>query len=235
MDYFEAEAAALGWQLTPRQLSQFALYQELLLDWSSRINLTSIREPKLIQQRHFLDSISCIHATGDLNGSKLVDVGSGAGFPGLPLKLMFPELKLTLVESVTKKTRFLDAVISALGLTGVRVETRRAESLGHDADHRANYDWAVARGVASLRVLVEFLLPLCRIGGHVLAQKGKDAEAEAVEARNAVAVLGGTQPKLKSVQLPGLTARHYLVIVEKVAECPERYPRRTGIPAKRPL
>ena len=235
MDYFELEAAAYGWYLTPEQLGRFARYQELLMDWSTRINLTGIREPRLIQQRHFLDSLSCAQVTGDLNGQVLVDVGSGAGFPGLPLKILFPELHLTLVESVAKKTRFLRTVISDLGLTKVNVETGRVESLGQHKAHRGQYDWAVARGVATLRVLVEYLLPLCRIGGHALAQKGKDAASEATEAINAIFQLGGSHPVLHSLQLPGRTQEQFLVVVEKVAECPDRYPRRIGIPAKRPI
>jgi 16S rRNA (guanine527-N7)-methyltransferase len=235
MHYLETQAAALGWRLTQRQLDQFARYQELLVEWGERFNLTSIQEPLRIQQRHFLDSLSCIALTGDLSGQKVVDVGSGAGFPGLPLKIYYPDTHLTLVESVKKKTRFLRAVVAELGLESVLVENRRAEELGRHRDHRGQYDWALARGVAALRVLVEYLLPLCQIGGHVLVQKGEHAAAETADASNAIAVLGGAHPHHHALQLPGREAPHYLVAIEKVRECPDRYPRRTGVPAKRPL
>ena len=169
---FVRETAVFGITLSPEQVSQFATYQSLLLDWNQRMNLTAIREPRQIQQRHFLDALTCSLATGVLNGRSLIDVGTGAGFPGLPLKILFPDLRLTLVESVVKKTRFLEAVVAELGLNDVTIVSERAEQLGQDAVHRGQYDWAVARAVAELRVLVEYLLPFCRLGGFVLAQKG---------------------------------------------------------------
>lgn len=228
-------AAQFGISLTGQQEEQFETYLALLQTWNERINLTAIRERGEIVVRHFLDSLTCTLATGDLNGRSLIDVGSGAGFPGLPLKLLYPDLRLTLVESVQKKARFLEAVVEALDLNQVTILPQRAETVGQDPAHRAGYDWAVARAVAELRILLEYLLPLCRVGGHALAQKGENAATEAAEAATALDALGGGKVALHEVQLPGREQRHYLVTVAKTAVTPERYPRRPGRPGKRPL
>ncbi|HEX6386258.1 MAG TPA: 16S rRNA (guanine(527)-N(7))-methyltransferase RsmG [Anaerolineae bacterium] len=235
MEQLARQAAAFGLRLTEAQLSQFVRYQALLLEWNERINLTAVREPELIQQRHFLDSLTCATVTRDLNDRSFIDVGTGAGFPGLPLKILFPRLKLTLVESVQKKARFLEEVATTLGLADVNVVAERAEVLGQRAAYRGQYDWAVARAVAELRTLVEYLLPFCRVGGCALAQKGENAAVEAAAASVAIAELGGATPELHAILLPGHRETHYLVVIEKVAETPARYPRRVGIPAKRPL
>lgn len=229
------QAAAFGLTLTGRQQAQFERYLALLLLWNEQINLTAIREPEEIVIRHFLDSLTCALATADLNGSHLIDVGTGAGLPGLPLKIIYPNLRLTLVDSVAKKTSFLQTVVAELELTGVHVVTERAEIIGRLPQHRAQYDWAVARAVAELRVLLEYLLPLCRLGGHVLAQKGESAVQEVADAVQALERLGGQVHSLQPVQLPGREQPHYLVVVTKQFDTPDRYPRRVGIPAKRPL
>ncbi|WP_420627773.1 16S rRNA (guanine(527)-N(7))-methyltransferase RsmG [Candidatus Leptofilum sp.] len=228
-------ANGLGASLTDEQVHQFAAYQALLLDWNMRMNLTAVRDPAEIRIRHFLDSLSCVEVVGDLNGRSLIDVGSGAGFPGLPLKILFPQLKLTLVESVSKKGQFLQAAVQELGLTQVTIATERAERLGQSPQHRAQYDWATARAVAELRILVEYLLPLCRVGGTALAQKGDGVQREIEDALNAIQVLGGEEPNLNTVLLPQRSQTHYLVTIQKERETPEKYPRRVGVPSKRPL
>ncbi|MFO7682404.1 MAG: 16S rRNA (guanine(527)-N(7))-methyltransferase RsmG [Chloroflexota bacterium] len=221
--------------LSETQLAQFDVYLALLLTWNERLNLTAVRDPHAIQIRHFLDSLSCALVTGDLNGRSLIDVGTGAGFPGLPLKILYPDLQLTLTDSVAKKTNFLRAVVAELGLANVTVLAERAETLGQQSAHRARYDWAAARGVAEMRVLVEYLLPLCKVGGHLLAQKGENAEKETAVARQALRMLGGGSPSLQAIHLPEVEQPHYLVVVEKMRETPAAYPRQPGIPAKRPL
>ncbi|MCI0575640.1 MAG: 16S rRNA (guanine(527)-N(7))-methyltransferase RsmG [Chloroflexi bacterium] len=228
-------AAAWGLELTAGQLAHFARYQELLLAWNERLNLTAITGPADIQVRHFLDSLSCTLVTGDLTGQRVVDVGAGAGFPGLPLKILYPGLQLVLVESMVKKTRFLEAVVADLGLQDVAILAERAETLGQQATHRGRYDWAVARAVAAMAVLAEYLLPLCRPGGRMLAQKGPGAAEETQAAAEAIRLLGGGPASLHAVRLPGREEGRVLVVVEKVGETPARYPRRPGIPAKRPL
>jgi 16S rRNA (guanine527-N7)-methyltransferase len=235
MEQLALGVRAFGLSLAETQLAQFQTYQALLIEWNAQMNLTAVRDPLQIEIRHFLDSLSCATVTGDLNGRSLIDVGTGAGFPGLPLKILYPDLQLTLLDSVGKKTRFLEAVVAALALSDATVLTERAEIVGQLAAHRGRYDWAVARSVAELRVLVELLLPLCRIGGHALAQKGANAAAEIKAAMPAIALLGGTTPHLSTVHLPGIEEPHNLVVIPKVEETDGRYPRRPGVPAKRPL
>lgn len=223
-------ATRLGLPLSAAQQAQFAAYERLLLVWNERLNLTAVRTPEAIRQRHFLDSLGCGVVLGQLNGRSLIDVGTGAGFPGLPLKLLYPQLQLTLVESVGKKAAFLETVVAELGLSDVTVVAERAEVLGQQPAFREQFDWAVARAVAPLRVLVEYLLPLCRVGGQVLAQKGERAAEEVAEAETAVSTLGGGNMRLQPAPLEG-----HLVLIDKLTPTPASYPRRAGMPGKRPL
>jgi 16S rRNA (guanine527-N7)-methyltransferase len=234
-EQFAIWADSLGAPLTPDQVGQFATYQVLLLAWNARMNLTAVRDPAEIRIRHFLDSLSCARVMGNLNGRSLIDIGSGAGFPGLPLKILFPELRLTLVESVAKKGQFLQSVVDELTLSDVTILTERAELLGQSSLHREQYDWATARAVAELRTLVEYLLPLCRINGAMLAQKGEGVQQEMKDAEKAIGLLGGATPALSPVSLPQREQLHYFVTVKKVGKTPEKYPRRVGMPGKRPL
>lgn len=232
---FVEEAARWGFPLTEPQQEQFARYLALLLAWNEQLNLTAIRDPAGIELRHFLDSLTCATVTGNLEQQKVIDIGSGAGFPGLPLKILYPTLQLTLVDSVAKKCHFLQTVVNELGLKGVTVVSGRAEELGHIVIHREQYDWALARGVAELRILAEYLLPLCRPGGHALAQKGPNPTEEIAASVHALQQLGGGRPTVYPVQLPGREHPHSLIVIKKIANTPTNYPRRPGIPAKRPL
>jgi 16S rRNA (guanine527-N7)-methyltransferase len=165
----------------------------------------------------------------------LVDVGAGAGFPGIPLKILMPEIHLTLVEATAKKAGFLLHIVQFLRLEGVHVGTKRVEEFGQLPEHRQAFDWAVARAVAPLAVLAEYLLPLVKVGGYALAQKGKDAAAEVEAAKAAIKKLGGELSELKKVKVPRLDEERYLVILKKVSPTPDTYPRRPGVPSKRPL
>lgn len=225
----------LGLRLTRPQLSALALYEQELMDWNTRLNLTAIRDRHEIHIKHFLDSLTCLQVMRDNPSGKLIDIGTGAGFPGIPIKIIYPKVQLTLVESVGKKAEFCRHVVAMLDLPNVNVLQERAEVLGQDVAHREQYDWAVARAVAILPVLAEYLLPLVRVGGSMIAMKGESGPAEAHSADHALKVLGGHLRQLFPVTLPGVAEERYLVVVDKVAATPRGYPRKVGTPAKRPL
>jgi 16S rRNA (guanine527-N7)-methyltransferase len=225
----------LGLQLSRLQLSALTLYERELLDWNTHFNLTAIRDPQEIHIKHFLDSLTCLLVLRDSPPERLIDIGTGAGFPGIPLKIVYPKMQLTLVESVGKKAQFCRHVVRILDLRGVEVVQTRAEALGQDPAYREQYDCAVARAVAVLPVLSEYLLPLVRVGGRMLAMKGESGPAEAHSAEGALRILGGHLRQLLPVMLPGVAEERYLVVIDKVAATPDGYPRKVGLPAKRPL
>ncbi len=231
-------ATELGISLTDRHLAAFAMCHEALVTWNQRFNLTAITEWEAVLIRHFLDSLSCLKAIHERElsaGARVIDVGTGAGYPGIPLKIVCPGMRLTLVEATRKKVTYLDHLIGELGLKDVQAIHARAEDLGQDPAHRERYDWAVARAVAKMPTLVEYLLPLVRVGGATLSQKGQDAPAEVQEASHAISTLGGDVRQLVPVELRGLAETRYLVVVDKVVSTPVKYPRRPGMPDKRPL
>jgi 16S rRNA (guanine527-N7)-methyltransferase len=221
--------------ITGRQAMLFATFEKELLEWNQKFNLTAIRDVESIRTKHFLDSLSCALAWRGAPPNHLIDVGTGAGFPGIPLKILYPNLKLTLVESVGKKAMFCEHVIRVLGLEHVDVIQARAEELGQNTTHREKYDCAMARAVANLNVLSEYLIPLARVGGTMLAQKGESGPAEAQSAEHAMKLLGGKLKQVIPVHLPGIVDERYLIVVDKVAATPPRFPRKPGMPAKQPL
>jgi 16S rRNA (guanine527-N7)-methyltransferase len=224
-----------GGSLTPQQIQALEIYNQELVAWNKIHNLTAIREPEQARVKHFLDSLSACLVMNGSKRDRVIDVGTGAGFPGLPLKILYPQMQLTLVESIGKKAAFCEHVVAKLGLGGVEVVQMRAEELGRLKAHREQYDWALARAVAIMPVLLEYLLPLVRVGGSVLAMKGESGPAEAQSAESTTKLLGGHLRQLRPITLPGVVEERYLVVVDKVAATPEKYPRRVGIPAKRPL
>jgi 16S rRNA (guanine527-N7)-methyltransferase len=233
-------ATALGLSLSEKQLADFQTYYEELVDWNQRFNLTAITEYEQVQIRHFADSLSVLLAEEARQAlgrpdARLIDVGSGAGFPGIPLKLVCPGVRLTLLEATGKKVTFLEHLIERLGLRRVTAIKARAEELGHDPDHRAGYELALVRAVADMAVVAEYSLPFCRPGGWVVAQKGEAGPAEAWAAEKAIRLLGGELRRVLPVELPGLPENRSLVLVEKVSPTPDTYPRRPGLPSKRPL
>lgn len=224
-----------GIRLTPAQLSAFERYEAVLIEWNSRMNLTAIRDPQQIRAKHFLDSLTCICAMRETPVERVIDIGTGAGFPGIPLKIVNPGMQLTLVESVGKKANFCRHVVEVLGLENVEVLQDRAEALGQNARYREKFDWAVARAVAILPVLSEYLLPLVRVGGSILAMKGESGPSEAHGSEHAFRVLGGHLKKIIPVDLPQVAEDRFLIVVNKTAATPPGYPRPTGIPSKKPL
>jgi 16S rRNA (guanine527-N7)-methyltransferase len=232
---FSAGAAALGVPLDAGALDRFSSYLDALLEWNPRVNLTRITDPEQIAVKHFVDSLTCLRAAEFGPSARLADVGSGAGLPGVALAIARPDLRVTLIESSRRRCDFLRHVIRALGLDRVEVACLRAEDAGRQDYYRQSYDLAVSRAVARLAVLAEYCLPLVRVGGAFLAQKGREAETEVAKAAPALEALGGTVEASTRFELPGGAGERKIVVIRKVAPTPEAYPRRAGVPAKRPL
>lgn len=234
----EKEAQRIGIRLEPYQLELFRRYYQELCAWNARLNLTTIVEWEAVQIQHFLDSLTCLLVLpSEVHRVpyRVVDIGSGGGFPGVPLKIALPHLDMALVESVQKKAAFLEHLTRVLALKGTVVYPRRAEEVARLPECRERFDLAVSRAVAPLAVLAEYCLPFVRTGGLVVAMKGRDVEEEVRAGLRAVEVLGGRLREVRPILLPGLEAPRHLVVLEKVSSTPPRYPRRPGLPAKRPL
>ena len=232
-------AGELGLSLDEGQLAQFEVYYRELADWNTRMNLTSVSDYEGVQVKHFLDSLTLLPA---LDGAlppeaRVVDVGAGAGFPGLPLKLARPDLRPALVEATGKKANFLRHLAERLELAGVEVLTGRAEELAHRPELRAGFDLTLARGLAKLPALLEYTLPFTRRGGLVAAWKhgGDGLKAELASAQRPLQVLGGRVKSIYPVTAAGLTDNRVVMVIEKVKATPGEYPRRPGVPGKQPL
>lgn len=231
-----AASAAHNLALTAGQLEAFEAYAALLAEWNARVNLTALTGAREFAERHVADSLSAWSAENFAAGASVIDVGSGAGFPGLPLKIVHDGLRVALLDSNGKRVEFLRAVVSRLKLRGVCVVHARAEDAAREPAHRERYDVAVARSVAPLNVLAEYALPFVRLGGCLVALKGAGAAEEVREATRALGLLGGGAPTMRAVHLPGDTQPGRAVVrVPKLAPTPARYPRRAGMPKKRPL
>ncbi len=226
----------LGIELSRDKITQLELFEKELLEWNQQVNLTAVNDPEGVRVKHFLDSMTIKKAWDRrLPPERLIDVGTGAGFPGLVLKLLWPITQVTLVESVGKKADFCRHIVERLGLEQVTILAERAEVVGQDPAHRQTYDLAVARAVARMPILMEYLLPLIHRHGKVMAMKGETAPAETHSASRAIHILGGKLHKLIHIELPGVVEERFIVVVDKIARTPDEYPRRVGIPAKRPI
>lgn len=234
-DTFEKDMQAIGVTLTESQVEQFIRYYEHLLEWNSVMNLTAITSYDEVMKKHFVDSASLIRAMDLSKPLSVIDVGTGAGFPGLALKIAFPELKVTLLDSLNKRISFLNAVIEELGLTGVETIHGRAEDFSKPGKLREKYDLCVSRAVANLSTLSEYCLPYVKVGGRFVAYKPEKLTQEMTEAGRAIQILGGKVEKQVEFQLPGTDIYRNLVVIKKEKFTPGKYPRKAGLPAKEPI
>ncbi len=216
-------------------LDKFMLLKELLIDWNEKVNLTAITEPEEVDIKHFIDSATCL-ATGYIkDGNKVIDVGTGAGFPGVPIKILKDSLKITLLDSLNKRIKYLEDVVSKLELKDVKLVHSRAEDGGINKLYREKYDIALSRAVAAMNVLCEYCLPFVKVGGYFICQKGPSYKEELDSGAKAIDILGGRIKEVKSYKLMNSDITHYIIIIEKVKETPTKYPRKAGKPAAEPI
>ena len=223
----------LGVRFSVEQIEQFYKYMNLLIEWNEKMNLTAITEPKEIILKHFIDSITILKYIDD--NSKLVDVGTGAGFPGVPLSIMNPTLKITLVDSLNKRLIFLQEVVKELNLKNIEIVHARAEEFGQNKNYREKFDKSVSRAVANLATLSEYLVPLVKIGGKIISMKASNAKEEINDAQKAIEVLGGKIEKIEEFDLPESDIGRTIIIIDKNKCTPAIYPRKAGTPAKEPI
>lgn len=229
----QEKAGVLGVRFSMEQTEQFFEYMELLIEWNEKINLTAIIEPEEIILKHFIDSITILKEIE--KDSELVDVGTGAGFPGIPLSIMEPSLKITLVDSLNKRLIFLEEVINKLNLKNVELVHARAEEFGQNKQYREKFDTATSRAVANLSTLSEYLIPLVKINGKVLSMKASDAQEEINDAKKAIEILGGKIEKVEEFNLPQSDIGRTIITIRKEKQTPSKYPRKPGTPSKEPI
>jgi 16S rRNA (guanine(527)-N(7))-methyltransferase GidB len=234
-DLMSKSAEDVGLQLSKEQYEQFIIYMKLLQEWNEKINLTAIVEDEEIIKKHFIDSMKAFKRDEFKKANTLIDVGTGAGFPGLPIAIMNSHLSVTLLDSLNKRINFLNTVISKLGLTNVITIHSRAEDGARNKDLREKFDIATSRAVANMSVLSEFCLPYVKVGGNFIALKGPAVDQEIKESINAIKLLGGEFVNVCEVSIEGTELRHNLVVVKKIKECSKTYPRKAGLITKNPL
>lgn len=232
---FRRDLDSFGINLTEPQIENFLIYYEMLVEWNQVMNLTAITEYDDVLKKHFVDSMSLVKAYDVTKKSSVLDVGTGAGFPGLVLKIAFPELQVTLLDSLRKRIQFLDAVIDKLHLSGVETIHGRAEDFSKPGKLREKYDLCVSRAVANLSTLSEYCLPFLKVHGLFISYKSEKVFEEAAAAEKAITVLGGKMKEQIEFQLPDSDIYRNLVVIEKTKRTPEKYPRKAGLPAKEPL
>ncbi|MFC2011278.1 16S rRNA (guanine(527)-N(7))-methyltransferase RsmG [Chloroflexota bacterium] len=238
MEKFTLGAIELGLPPNSRQIEQFSIYYQELVDWNKRVNLTTITNYEEVQIKHFLDSLTATIAWQlPINnaGFSIIDVGTGAGLPGMPLKIIFPNIRLVLLEATAKKAAFLHHLKQRLGLDNMEIVVGRAEEVAHMSEYRERFDIVLSRAVAPLATLVELTIPFSNIGGSTIAQKKGSVDQEINQATKAISTLGGSLREVKRIDMAEFTDERQLIIIDKVSVTPEKYPRRPGIPAKRPI
>jgi len=232
---FQQKLQKYGLKLTQKQMEQFEHYYKLLIEWNEKINLTAITDKKEVYLKHFYDSVALALSVELDKKASICDIGSGAGFPSIPLKIIFPELKVTIVDSLNKRINFLRTLVSELELNEVFLFHDRAETFGQDPTYRASYDYVVARAVARLNVLSELCLPLVKKNGYFYALKAAKSQEELAEAKGAIAILGGKFIEDKQIYLPNTEDERHVLVIAKKKETPKKYPRNPGLPNKKPI
>lgn len=234
-DALKKGALAFDISLDDGQIQQFLAYKESLLEWNDKINLTAIVDDYEIIIKHFIDSLSCLSTGKFFHGCTMIDVGTGAGFPGIPIKIARTDIKVTLMDSLNKRIQFLNHVIETTGIKDINAIHSRAEDLGNQKVYREKYDIVVSRAVANLAVLAEYCMPFVKVGGYLISMKGSDVDTELQQAKNAVKILGGEIETISNIVLPETDIKHSLIIIKKIQQCPTKYPRKAGKPSKEPL
>lgn len=230
--YFTELLSKIDITLDGKQIENFYDYMNNLIEWNKNVNLTAITDVKEIIKKHFIDSLTVLKY---IDKEKVIDVGTGAGFPGIPLKISIENLDMTLLDSLNKRILFLEDVISKLELKGIRTVHSRVEDFAINKINREQFDIATSRAVASLNVLLEYLLPLVKIGGRCICMKGGNIEEELENSKNALKILGGEIEKIDTFELPDSDMKRNIIIVKKVMKIPNDYPRKAGIPSKKPI
>lgn len=233
--YLADICAKMGVQLSPEMLNSFMVYKDMLLEWNNKINLTAITDEREIMQKHFADSVSVLAGAEIAEGESVIDVGTGAGFPGLPIKIARPDIRLTLLDSLNKRVDFLNEVCGRIGLKETACAHMRAEDGGRTDGLRDSFGVCVSRAVARLNVLSEYCLPFVAVGGRFISLKGPDSAQEAAEAENAVKALGGEISEIKKISIPDTDITHSLIIIKKIIQTPANYPRKAGKALKKPI
>ncbi len=232
---FENKLNALGIVLTDTQKQQFDKFYELLVEWNKVMNLTGITEYEEVNEKHFVDSVSLVKAIDINKIDTVIDIGTGAGFPGIPLKIAFPHLKVVLLDSLNKRINFLNTVIKELGLTDIETIHGRAEDYAKQTEYREQFDLCVSRAVANLSTLSEYCLPYVRVGGMFIPYKSGEIDDEVQQAENAIRILGGKLNEVIKFQLPSTEVNRSFVKVNKIQNTAKKYPRKAGLPTKEPL
>lgn len=235
MEAFAAECEALGISLSEKQLDQFLTYYHMLIEKNKVMNLTAITEFEEVLQKHFLDSLSVVKAYGLSGRESMIDIGTGAGFPGIPLKIAFPEMKIILLDSLNKRLVFLNEVIEELGLENIETIHGRAEDFGKDQKYREQFDLCLSRAVANLSTLSELCLPFVKRGGYFISYKSGQVDEEVQDAKRAIQLLGGKNTRLEKFALPNSDISRSFVVISKAISTPDNFPRKPGIPAKKPI
>lgn len=234
-DQFKAALEAQGIALTTEQEEQFALFYRLLVEWNEKMNLTGITEEEQVYNKHFYDCVTPAFYFPFSDVVTVADIGGGAGFPSIPLKICFPHLQMTIIDSLNKRMSFLEHVSKELGLSQLKPTHGRAEDLGQDKAYRESFDLVIARAVARMPLLSEYCMPFAKVNGHFIALKGADVSPELAEAKKAIKLFGGKTKKVEQLHLPEEAGERNIVIIAKTEATPKQYPRKAGVPAKKPI